>query len=196
MTNPSDRPTSTLWARFRFSVVGSLLSSPPRRGELRAALQALAAKTWTHPVAAREVRFSAVTIERWYYTARREQDDPVGVRFELPCRFRHFRHVWVRYAQWDLSRADLVDRRDGILLAPIYPLDRQANADGQRLLFERELPAATGQAPDGQQPAAGQCDQELPPLLKRLLAEYSATGLPPAYLPKGPRPNSNLGEAS
>ena len=29
---------------------------------------------------------------------------------------------------------------------------------------------------------------ELPPLLKQLLAEYSATGLPPAYLPQNASP--------
>jgi hypothetical protein len=79
MTQPPDRSTSASWARFRFSVVGSLLSSPPARGELKAALRALAAKTWTHPVSGREVRFSVVTIQRWYYTAQRAQDDPVGV---------------------------------------------------------------------------------------------------------------------
>ena len=70
MTQQPDRSTSASWARFRFSVVGSLLSSPPARGELKAALRALAAKTWTHPVTGREVRFAAETIERWYYTAR------------------------------------------------------------------------------------------------------------------------------
>jgi hypothetical protein len=31
------------------------------------------------------------------------------VRFEIPARFRHFRHVVVRYARWDLGRVDLVD---------------------------------------------------------------------------------------
>ena len=79
MTTNSDQPTPTAWARFRFSVVGSLLSSPPAHGELKAALEALAGKTWTHPAHGREVHFSAVTIERWYYKARREKDDPVGV---------------------------------------------------------------------------------------------------------------------
>ena len=73
MTQTSHPSTAALWARFRFSVVGSLLSSPPARGELKAAIRALADKTWTHPVSGREVRFAAVTIERWYYTARREQ---------------------------------------------------------------------------------------------------------------------------
>jgi hypothetical protein len=79
MIQQPDRSTSASWARFRFSVVGLLLSSPPARGELKAALRALADKTWTHPVSGREVRFAAVTIERWYYTAQRARDDPVGV---------------------------------------------------------------------------------------------------------------------
>ena len=38
----------------------------------------LAEKTWSHPVTGRDVQFTAVTIERWYYTARRQRDDPVG----------------------------------------------------------------------------------------------------------------------
>src|SRR5206468_5010223 len=52
-----------------------------------------------------------------------------GVRFEVPVRYRHFREVSVRYARWDLGRVDLVDRQSGTSLAPIYPLDRAANAD-------------------------------------------------------------------
>ena len=34
---------------------------------------------------------------------------------------------------------------------------------------------------------------DVPPLLKQILQEYSATGLPPAYLPK--TPPSQTGEA-
>jgi hypothetical protein len=84
---------------------------------------------------------------------------------------------------------DLVDPRQGTILAPLYPLDRQANADGQRLLFPLDTAGVLigdGQGvdprPDDQEPPAA----ELPPLLKRILAEYSATGMPPAYLPKNP----------
>ncbi len=102
-----------------------------------------------------------------------------GMRFEIPSRYRHFSDVVVRYARWDLGRVHLVDPRSGATLAPIYPLDRRANADGQRLLFE--LDTSDGPADDSQQP-----DKELPPLLKKILAEYSATGTPPAYLPKKP----------
>ncbi|MDP7573286.1 MAG: hypothetical protein QF391_16915, partial [Myxococcota bacterium] len=52
------------WARFRFSVVGGLLASPPPRGELRAELKALAAKTWTHPITGTPACFGVSTIER------------------------------------------------------------------------------------------------------------------------------------
>ena len=78
MTKKSEFSTAALWARFRFSVVGPLLSSPPARGELRAALQALAAKVWTHPMTGCDVQFAAATIERWYYKSR-QQDDPLRV---------------------------------------------------------------------------------------------------------------------
>ena len=79
MTQAHAKSTSTLWAHFRFSVVGSLLSSPPARGALKTAIRSLAEKTWCHPITGRDVRFSAVTIERWYYMARRGHDDPVAV---------------------------------------------------------------------------------------------------------------------
>jgi len=110
-----------------------------------------------------------------------------GVRFEVPARYRHFREVTVRYARWNLGRVDLVDPRNGTILAPIYPLDRHANADGRRVLVE---PLGTDAPPDH----APRNDGTLPSLLKRILQEYSATGLPPAYLPKTP-PSQN-GEAS
>jgi hypothetical protein len=32
---------SARWARFRFSIIGPLLSSPPESGELKAALEVL-----------------------------------------------------------------------------------------------------------------------------------------------------------
>jgi putative transposase len=101
-----------------------------------------------------------------------------GVRFEIPARYRHFREVTIRYARWDLSRIDLVDGRSGTVLAPIYPLDKSANADGRRAAIE----SAGTALPRIQEPR--QTAGALPPLLKRILQEYSATGMPPAYLPK------------
>ncbi len=102
-----------------------------------------------------------------------------GVRFEVPARFRHFQDVSLRYARWDLGRVDLVDPRNGTVLAPLYPQDRTANADAHRSFVgppPQELPAD----------ADADRDKPLPPLLKKILEEYSATGLPPAYLPKNP----------
>jgi putative transposase len=110
-----------------------------------------------------------------------------GVRLEIPARYRHFRELTVRYARWDLGRVDLVDRRSGIILAPIYPLDRAANADGRRASVQ---PDGLDVSPESPRRPSG----ELPPLLKTILQEYSATGLPPAYLPKTP-PGQN-GEPS
>ena len=42
----------------------------------------------------------------------------------------------MRYARWDLGRVDLVDEHSGTILAPIYPLDKSANADGRRAVIE------------------------------------------------------------
>ena len=79
MTEKTTPSTTILWARFRFSVIGPLLSAPPPRGELKAAIQSLAEKIWTHPINGRDVQYAATTIERWYYKALNERDDPVRV---------------------------------------------------------------------------------------------------------------------
>jgi putative transposase len=59
------------WANLRHSIIGALLAAPPRRGELRAAIEALAAKTWRHPITGAQVSFAYSTLERWLYLARR-----------------------------------------------------------------------------------------------------------------------------
>jgi hypothetical protein len=116
-----------------------------------------------------------------------------GVRFEIPSRFRHFRKVAVRYARWDLGRVDLIDPQNGTVLAPLYPLDRAANADGRRSAIESERGPDDDRADDdepdeetlsGSTPDDGGPDKPLAPLLKKILGEYRATGMPPAYLPK------------
>jgi putative transposase len=66
------------WATFRFTVVGQLLSSPPAKGELKAALRALSERTWKHPISGEPVRFGTSTIERWFYKCAKVRD-PVGV---------------------------------------------------------------------------------------------------------------------
>jgi hypothetical protein len=93
-------------------------------------------------------------------------------RFEIPARLRHLSEVHLRYARWDFSRVDLVDPRTGAILCPIKPLDKAANADGKRRRLD---PVTTDLSP---LPPTG-----MAPLLRELLAEYAATGMPPAYLP-------------
>jgi hypothetical protein len=101
-----------------------------------------------------------------------------GERFEIPSRFRHLAMVNLRYARWDLTRVDLVDARTGAILCPVRPLDKSANADGGR---RRLAPAASNVVPV--EPSG------MAPLLRQLLADYAATGLPPAYLPSTPPTN-------
>ena len=76
-TPPSPRAHEA-WARFRFSVVGPLLAAPPARGELQSRLRELAAQRWRHPIHGEWVEFGASTIERWYYLALNEKQDPVA----------------------------------------------------------------------------------------------------------------------
>jgi len=94
-----------------------------------------------------------------------------GARFEIPSRYRHLAVVHLRYARWDLSRVDLVEPRSGIVLCPVHPLDKSANADGQRRALAAIGPDLSPLPPTG-----------IAPLLQQMLADYAATGLPPAYL--------------
>lgn len=96
-----------------------------------------------------------------------------GKRFEVPSRYRHLERVTVRYARWDLTAVDLVDARADTVLCVLHPLDKAKNADGARRALE------PGPIDDAEPPPDG-----MAPLLKKLLADYAATGLPPAYLPK------------
>ena len=73
------RSSHQLWAEFRFSVVGALLSNPPEGKELQKRLRELAETEWTHPVDGRKFRVSFPTIERWYYLSLHQEKDPVGV---------------------------------------------------------------------------------------------------------------------
>jgi putative transposase len=97
-----------------------------------------------------------------------------GHRFEIPDRYRELARVTVRYAHWDLGHVTLIDEPTGAALSPLYPLDRAKNADGRR---RARQPVAVAAAP-AEPPPSG-----MAPLLRKLMAQYAATGLPPAYLP-------------
>lgn len=102
-------------------------------------------------------------------------------RFEVPNRYRHLSQLYVRYAQWDLSQVYLVDERSGQILCRLYPQDKQSNARGVR----RPLEPVAGAVPDDAAgTAAPRAAGAMAPLLAKLIAQQTATGLPPAYLPK------------
>jgi putative transposase len=99
-----------------------------------------------------------------------------GRRFELPSRYRHLGQVTVRYASWDLSHVYLSDARSGQVLCRLYPQDKHKNADGKRRR-KQSITNTTDSVP-------ALPNGQMAPLLNKLIAEYAATGLPPAYLPK------------
>ena len=68
------------WAHWRFAIIGPVLAAPPPHGQLRAELQTLADKTWTHPINATALRVSFATIERWFYRARGVNDPVAALR--------------------------------------------------------------------------------------------------------------------
>jgi hypothetical protein len=108
-----------------------------------------------------------------------------GIRFEVNSAYRHLKHITARYASWDLARAWQTDPKDGQIIRRLYPLNKVRNADGLR------SPKAPLSPEQTQNSALEASDGQIAPLLRKLIAEYAATGLPPAYLPKDEPPTSN-----
>ncbi len=123
----------------------------------------------------RKITFSFTICES---RAQRQSDGTVqikGVRFEIPSRFRHFTRLYVRYRSWDLSKAYLVDPQTNSLLAEVFPQDKVRNSNGVRRTHTPLSEDAPLVHADG---------ESHPPLLRKLLREYAATGMPPAYIAK------------
>lgn len=95
-----------------------------------------------------------------------------GTRFEIPSAYRTLKQIYAEYASWDLSFVHLVDPKSGSLLCRLFPINKAANADGER----RKLVSA----PESGAPIS----TDEPPLLRKLLEDYAATGMPPGYIPK------------
>ena len=72
--------------------------------------------------------------------------------------------------------AYLVDQRSKNLLACIYPQDKIKNSQGYRRTLQPVAEQALEAVKDDSDP--------IPPLLRKLLTDYAASGLPPAYIPK------------
>jgi len=98
-----------------------------------------------------------------------------GRRFEVPNRYRHLVLLEVRFAAWDLGQVHLVDPHTGTVLCRLFPQDKASNASGLR----RGLQPVASQPVTSPAPARG-----IGPLLERMIDRQTATGLPPAYLPK------------
>jgi hypothetical protein len=122
------------------------------------------------------IRFAFTVLEN---RSQRQSDGTIrinNIRFEIPSRFRHLPKLQVRYRSWDLSMAYLVDQRNQKLLARIYPQDKIKNSHGYRRTVQPVAEDAYSAINDDSDP--------IPPLLRKLLADYAASGLPPAYVPK------------
>ncbi|MBZ0112915.1 MAG: DDE-type integrase/transposase/recombinase [Thermoanaerobaculia bacterium] len=109
--------------------------------------------------------------------SQRRSDGTISVagrRFEVPDRFRHMDRLTIRFAEWDLRQVWIADPRTGAMIDRCLPLDLVRNAEGFRRPRQKPGPQV-----DSEAPLTG-----IAPLLRHLMEEYAATGLPPAYLPK------------
>ena len=95
-----------------------------------------------------------------------------GIRFEIPSAYRTLLRPRIRVARWDLTSVDLVDPRSGVHLATLLPLDKARNAERIRRVV-RDADDAPSQRPVG-----------IAPHLRALMADYAATGFPPAFIPR------------
>jgi hypothetical protein len=152
---------SRVWGEFRLSVVGGLLASPPKKGELRAALQELSQKQWRHPENGEPVQYSFATVEEWFYLARKHPDDPVSAlsngrrrdrghgrnlseafKAELMAQYRRFPD-WTVKLHFDNLRT-LVDQRSDLGPAPSYATVlrymRQNGLERKRKIRRRRTP--------------------------------------------------------
>ena len=112
---------------------------------------------------------------------QRKSDDTVqikGVRFEIPSPFRHVRRLYIAFKPSDLSMAYLIDQKTEECIGRIFPQDKTKNAEGYRRSMEPVWDA------DAQTVSDGSTKEAIPPLLRKLLSDYAATGLPPAYISK------------
>src|SRR5665213_1458637 len=84
MSHDTTTPARVRWARLRFAIIGPLLSAPAEAGDLAPRIEELAARAWRHPSTGDTIRFSAKSIERWYYAARNEQDPIRALERKVP----------------------------------------------------------------------------------------------------------------
>jgi hypothetical protein len=96
-----------------------------------------------------------------------------GVRYEVPAAYLSLVQLRLRVARWDLTSVDLVDPRTGEHLASLLPLDKARHAEGARRALVPSRVRDPAPRPAG-----------IAPLLRRLMSDYAATGLPPGFVPQ------------
>jgi len=95
-----------------------------------------------------------------------------GVRFELPWVYRNLPRVIVRFMEWNLSNAWLMDQEGEQLVAVIFPQNSKENYFNRR------------KSVDGEENERVKVKDQIAPLLSQMMEDYAATGLPPAYISK------------
>jgi hypothetical protein len=153
----------------RFCSASSMTAAPALSSAVVLQRDVRRARAWT-VAGVHEVRPAARPDDR-----QRRADGTVslaGIRLEIPARYRALETVHLRYARRDLPHVDLIDPHSGVILSPVRPRDKAANAGASRRALAPAAPAPEPSTPAG-----------IAPLLRQLFETHAATGLPPAYLP-------------
>jgi putative transposase len=162
-----------LWARLRFSIIGSLLSSPPERGTLKERLMELSERRWKHPYREEWIAFHWMTIERWYYTARNAENPMEALSRNLRSDHRQSRIMhplilealhsqYQDHPNWSYklhadNLAVVVSERPELGLPPSYPtVCRHMKSRGW---FRKRLPRKN--PTPGQKAAGGGCERQV-----------------------------------
>lgn len=98
----------------RLSVIGELLSTHLKSGELRSCIQKLSNKVWKNPKTGVPVKYSFSTIERWYYRAKKEENPYEALKLKQRsdagriCVFtsemlEFFERQYVEYPKWTVK---------------------------------------------------------------------------------------------
>ena len=101
-----------------------------------------------------------------------------NVLFQVPRAFRHIRNLSIAYSKWDLSTAALVDPETEVEIAPLFPVDKNRNAEGKRaplpdpLADEPEVAETTPVASDA-----------IPPLLARYMRDFQTLNPLAGFIP-------------
>lgn len=109
--------------------------------------------------------------------------DGVGFPAEIDTAY-HLHPDWTVQLLYDNLQAQVkqdptLDPVETNVLCALYPLDKKANAQGRR----RTLSGSEDTDPKQSTAVVDSTDNELPALFKKMIADYSATGLPTAYIP-------------